>query len=113
MTLGQRRRSLVGRPPGAAVRVGDFVRTREALAGIARGPSAAHGDGQSCEVPSGAVCEVYDIEEGLGWVTVHFDLEDSGPNQPYFCEAITTQDKLAPASRPPLPPIIPEGPQTP
>jgi len=90
---------------------GDFVRTREALTGIARGPSSEHGDGRACEIPRGALCEVYEVQELLGWVTVHFDLEDSGPREPFFCEAVTTEDRLEPAKRPGPPPIMmPEPP---
>jgi hypothetical protein len=52
------------------------------------------------------LCEVYEVQDLLGWVTVHFDLEDSGPREPFFCEAVTTEDRLKPARRAVAPPII-------
>lgn len=88
---------------------GDWVRTTEPLMGFAQGPSAAHGDGAPQEIPAGGLCEVFSIDVKTGWVTVHFDLDDSGPREPYRIEAITEAEKLATARRPELPPIIPEG----
>ena len=88
---------------------GDWVRTREPLMGFAQGPSAAHGDGASREIPAGGLCEVFSIDATTGWVTVQYDLLDSGPHEPYRIEAITDRDTLTAAQRPALPPIIPAG----
>lgn len=76
--------------------------------GFAQGPDPDRGDGAPREIPSGAVCEVFDVETSTGWVTVHFDLEDSGPREPYRVEAIVEPGSLTSASRPPLPPMIPK-----
>jgi hypothetical protein len=88
---------------------GEFIRTRQALLGVAQGPSAEHGDGAPCEIPAGSLCEIYDVQPTLGWLTLHFELLDSGPRQPYRCEAIATAQQVQPASRPRLPPLMPEG----
>jgi hypothetical protein len=88
---------------------GDPVRTREPLMGFAQGPSAEHGDGAPREIPGGALCEVVAIDRTTGWVTVHFDLDDSGAREPYRVEAITEPAMLTAARRPELPPMIPEG----
>lgn len=88
---------------------GDHVRTKVTLTGTAQGPSEAHGDGGHCEIPAGGVCEVFDVERNTGWLTLHYDLEESGPLEPYRCEAIAFPDQVEPGPRPPLPPMIPEG----
>lgn len=91
------------------MKAGDHVRTKAALTGIAQGPSKKHGDGRPCEIPAGAVCEVFDVERTSGWLTLHYELEASGPREPYRCEAVAFPEQVEPAARPPLPPIIPKG----
>jgi hypothetical protein len=91
------------------VKPGDWVRTVESLVGTAQGPSAEHGDGALREIPIGARCEVFDVEGTTGWLTVHYDLEDSGPLESYRVEAIAEPRQLVPATRPRLPDPIPEG----
>jgi len=91
------------------VKPGDWVRTSEPLMGFAQGPSAEHGDGAPREIPAGALCEVFSVERTTGWVTVHDDLDDSGPREPYRVEAIAEPDMLTSAERPELPPMIPKG----
>ena len=91
------------------MRAGDCVYTTEPVLGFAQGPLADYGDGAPREIPIGASCEIYAIDPTTGWVTIHFDLEDSGPKQPFRVEAIVDAEILAPRARPTLPPLIPEG----
>jgi len=84
------------------VRVGDWVRLRESQYGTAQGPSDKHGDGRPWEVPSGAVCEVISVDGTTGWLTLHFDLDDSGAHEPYRVEVIVEPDDVDPAEPPPL-----------
>lgn len=77
--------------------------------GFAQGPSVAGGDGAPREIPAGGLCEVFSIDTATGWVTIHFDLDESGPRQPYRIQAITESQMLSAARRPDLPPMIPEG----
>ncbi|HMJ37095.1 MAG TPA: hypothetical protein VK501_24535 [Baekduia sp.] len=89
---------------------GDYVRTCEPAMGFAQGPHRdQHGDGQPREIPAGALCEIFSINRATGWVTVHFDLDDSGQKEPYRVEAIVEPDMLTMGTRPSLPPMIPEG----
>jgi hypothetical protein len=76
------------------VKVGDMVRLREAQYGFAQGPSAAHGDGRACEVPAGAMCEVFAIDRTTGWLTMHFDLVESWPREPFRVEIILAADDV-------------------
>jgi hypothetical protein len=71
--------------------------------GFAQGPDAEHGDGAPREIPAGALCEIYAIDRTTGWVTIHFDLVDSGPKQPFRVEAIVDADMLTIGARTPLP----------
>jgi hypothetical protein len=88
---------------------GDWVRTHEPAMGFAQGPYPdEHGDGAPREIPADALCEVVSIDRTLGWVTIHFDLDDSGPKQPYRVEAIVEPETLTIGKRPQLPPMIPE-----
>jgi hypothetical protein len=91
------------------VKPGDVVRTREPLMGFEQGPSTEHGDGAPREIPADGLCEVFSIDRTTGWITVHFDLDGSGPREPYRVEAITEREMLTAARRPELPPMIPEG----
>jgi hypothetical protein len=91
------------------VKPGDHVRTKVPLRGTARGPSAAHRDGCPREIPTGGSCDLFDVARITGWLTLHYDLDESGPREPYRCEAIAFSDQAEPAARPPLPSIIPEG----
>jgi hypothetical protein len=88
---------------------GDWVSPRGPLMGFAQGPSLDHGDGAPREIPAGALCEVFSMDRTTGWITVHFDLEDSGSLQPYRIEAITEPEFLTAAQRPKPPPPVPEG----
>jgi hypothetical protein len=91
------------------VKAGDWVYTTDPVMGFAQGPSAGHGHGSPREIPAGALCEVYAIEPVRDWVTIHYDLEDSGPREPFRIQATVELAELRPGLRPSLPPIIPEG----
>ena len=52
-------------------------------------------------MPSGAVCEVLSVDRTSGWITLHFDLDDSGAHQPYRVEVIVERDDIDPAEPPP------------
>ena len=82
-------------------RVGDWVRLYESQYGTAQGPSAKHGDGRPWEVPAGGVCEVFSVDQTTGWLTLHFDLDDSGPREPYRVEVIVEPDEVEIAKKPP------------
>lgn len=92
------------------MKAGDYVCAKVALNGTAQGRSSAHGDGGPCEIPRRGLCEVFDVERITGWLTLHHDLDESGSLEPYRCEAIAFPDQVEPATRPPLPPTIPQGP---
>ena len=92
---------------------GDWAYTGKSILGFAQGPSAEHGDGAPREIPAGALCEIYSIDQTTGWVTIHFDLVDSGPKQPFRIEAIVDAEILVLGPRPALSPIIPEGTESP
>jgi hypothetical protein len=79
---------------------GQWVRLIEAQYGTAQGPSVEHGDGEMREVPAGAVCEVFAVDRTTSWLTLHFDLEDSGPREPYRVELIVGPKEVEPTRRP-------------
>jgi hypothetical protein len=91
------------------VKFGDWAYTGKPILGFAQGLSAEHGDGAPREIPAGALCEIHSIDQTTGWVTIQFDLENSGPKQPFRVEAIVDAEMLVLGRRPALRPIIPEG----
>src|SRR5215211_7301163 len=81
---------------------GEWVRLLKAEYGTAQGPSAGeHGDGEMREVPGGAACEIFAVERNTGWLTLHFELEDSGPREPFRVELIASSEDVEPAGKPP------------
>lgn len=88
---------------------GDWAYTGKPILGFAQGLSAEHSDGAPRDIPAGALREIYSIDQTTGGVTIHFDLEDSCPQQPFRVEAIVDAEMLVLGRRPALPPIIPEG----
>ena len=93
--------------------VRDWAYTGRPIRGFAQERSAEHGDGEPREIPAGAFCEIDSIDQTTGWVTIHFDLVDSGPKQPFRVEAIVDAEILVVEPRPALLPIIPEGTESP
>lgn len=79
---------------------GGWVKLREAHYGTAQGPSAEHGHGRPWEVPAGAICEVFGIDATAGWLTLHFDLDESGPREPYRVEVIVEPKDIEPTQKP-------------
>jgi hypothetical protein len=86
----------------AAYRVGDRVRLLRSEYGTAQGPSSEHGDGAPREVPAGALCEVFSLNETLGWLTLHYDLDYSGAHEPYRVELVVEPDDVESAEPPPF-----------
>jgi hypothetical protein len=79
---------------------GDFMLLKTASMGFAQGPSATHGDGAPRKISAGSRCEVFDVDRTTGFITVHWDLEDSGAHEPFRVSAIVGREDLDPAQRP-------------
>lgn len=91
------------------MRPGDWVRVSEPLIGFAQRPSGTMAIVRRWRFPPARCARCSQLKRTTGWVTVHYDLGDSGRHKPGRVEAIVEPELLTATKRPELPPMIPEG----